>query len=307
VENMKRWFYLIVCAVTASALVGCSMAIQHAIATTHANDTELNLRADRLYDREHSLKLDVYSGPNKGAPRPRPVIVFFYGGGWTDGNKEASKFVADPLVLENFVVVIPDYRKHPEVKFPEFMVDAAKAVSWTKSNIDRYGGDPDNIFILGHSAGAHIGALLLADKEYLMRNGLNPDTAIRGFAGLAGPYSFTPEEKPYTEIFGPKQRYPQMQVDRFITGKEPPMLLLHGDDDTLVGVENLQKLRNAIQSKGGRVETRIYPNIGHIEIVGAFTKLWRDKAPVIQDVSRFFHRHVVRSNKKAVDLSRRPR
>ena len=184
-------------------------------------------------------------------------------------------------------MVIPDYRKYPQVKFPVFVEDSAKAVAWTKANIVAYGGDASRLFLLGHSAGAHIASLLVTDAHYLQAVGMK-SAELRAFAGLAGPYAFTPDEKDLKDMFGPPENYPNMQAPTFVSGNEPPMLLLWGDADDAVGRFNLEKLQSAIQAKHGNVQSKIYPGIGHVEIVGAFSRIWRDKAPVLEDVDAFF-------------------
>jgi acetyl esterase/lipase len=79
-----------------------------------------------------------------------------------------------------------------------------------------------------------------------------------------------------------------MQAPTFIDGGQPPMLLLHGRDDTSVRLYNQDRLAAAIAAKGGKVETAVYPGIDHIEILGALTVFWRYKAPVKADMTRFF-------------------
>src|SRR5450830_980541 len=111
-------------------------------------------------------KLDVYIPKNK-AVTAKPVVVFFYGGSWDSGDRADYKFVAEALTSKGFVVVIPDYRVYPEVLFPDFLFDAAKAAKWVKDNAEKYGGDHSKVFLAGHSAGAHIAAMLTLDQQYL--------------------------------------------------------------------------------------------------------------------------------------------
>ena len=144
------------------------------------------------------------------------VVVFFYGGRWTYGAKEDYRFVAATFVKEGFVVVIPDYRKYPQVRFPVFVEDGAKALAWVSDHIVEWHGNPARIHVVGHSAGAHIGTLLTADARYLAEEGKDRSLTIHDFAGLAGPYAFTPDEPDLEDMFGPPQNYPIMQVTTFI-------------------------------------------------------------------------------------------
>jgi acetyl esterase/lipase len=233
----------------------------------------------------HGQKLDVYT------PEPQPenadVVVFFYGGGWSDGSKDTYTFVGDALTSRGYVVVIPDYRKYPDVRFPDFVYDGAEAVAWAKAHAAEYGGNAANIHVMGHSAGAHLAALLASDARYLQKHGMKP-ADLRSFAGLAGPYHFIPEKQLYKDVFGPPERYPLMHVDNFISGDEPPMLLLHGGDDSTVALTNLQTLENVVKEHGGNVQSKVYGGQGHIGMVTPFARPLRQSAPLLDDVDAFF-------------------
>jgi acetyl esterase/lipase len=235
-------------------------------------------------------RLDLYT-PKRATQDPLPVIIFLYGGRWTEGAKGQYAFAADALAQAGFIVAVPDYRKYPQVKFPAFVEDSAEAVAWVHDTIGRYGGDPAQIFLTGHSAGAHIGALIAADPKYLQAHNKSR-SIIAAFAGLAGPYDFIPESEDLKDMFGPPERYEQMRATSFIDGGQPPMLLLHGAKDDTVRLYNLERLAAAIKAKGGQAYTKVYPGINHIEIVGALTVFWRSKAPVLDDLVRFFRAHM---------------
>jgi acetyl esterase/lipase len=240
------------------------------------------------YGQEAWQRLDIYRPPGR-EERKRPVIVFFYGGRWTFGAKESYRFAGDAFARRGYITVIPDYNKYPRVRFPAFVEDGAKALTWVYSHIADYGGDRERIFAAGHSAGAHIGALLAADPRYLVREGQNRSAVIRGFAGLAGPYAFTPSDPDLVEIFGPPENYPAMQVTTFIDGTQPPMLLLHGGSDTTVKRYNLDRLEAQIREKGGIVKTAVYPGVGHIWIAGALSRINFFGPPVLDDMLAFFN------------------
>ena len=113
---------------------------------------------------------------------------------------------------------------------------------------------------------------------------------IKGFAGLAGPYDFEPDEPDLQDMFGPPESYPQMQVTTFIDGDEAPMFLQYGGQDETVHIRNLNLLRDKINAKGGRVETKIYPELDHIGIVGAFSWVLKSKSTVVEDMAMFFRK-----------------
>lgn len=153
-----------------------------------ARDGDWTVHAER-YDEGARHGIDIY---RPAGVSHAPVIVFFYGGNWQSGDKGMYRFVAASLASRGYVTVVPDYRVYPEVRFAGFMQDGASAVAWTKRNIKRFGGDPADVFLMGHSAGAHIAAMLTLDPRWLGKEGLNPHRDIAGLIGVAGPYDFLP-------------------------------------------------------------------------------------------------------------------
>jgi acetyl esterase/lipase len=226
-------------------------------------------------------------------PRERkgaPVVVFFYGGSWLGGEREWYRFVGDALAAHGVVVAIPDYRKLPEVSLDGFMRDAARAVAWMHDHAADYGGDARRLFVMGHSSGGHIAALLATDPRWLARHGLVPRD-LAGCIGLAGVYAFLPadvDDDEMLDVFGatPEERREAAPV-AFVRGREPPMLLLSGDADREVDAENSRELATALRSKGERVEMRIYPGVGHSALLLALSHPLRSHAPTLHDVLAF--------------------
>lgn len=281
---MNGFRLLIFCAIL-PLIAGCTK-IGLEVANLPAHYGTATVIRDVLYSSESWAKADIYI-PRDAYLKPRDVVVFYYGGRWESGKKEDYGFVGAALARNNIITVIPDYRKYPDVRFPDFVNDAAKALAWTSDHIGEYGGAANRIHVAGHSAGAHIGALLATDEHYLKALGKSR-SVIQDFVGLAGPYSFTPEDKDLIDIFGPPNRYPQMQVTTFVDGKQPPMLLLWGGDDTSVKQYNMDRLAASIHKKGGCVQTKIYPGVDHVWILGGLTWFGDDNIPVLKDMVRFF-------------------
>ncbi len=254
------------------------------IANVPASFNSAKSYKDIAYGDKKAQKLDVYIPKNADNV---PVLVFYYGGRWTEGQKDQYRFVADTFLNDGYAVIIPDTRKYPNVKFPEFAEDAAAALAWTHENISKYGGNADKIFVAGHSSGAHLGALIATDPQYLKPYGLTRN-AIKGFVGLSGPYAFVPEAKDLKDMFGPPERYPLMRPPNYVDGKQPPMLLIHGLKDTSVILENAQKLKNAIDEKGGKVELTTYKELNHVETVGSLMWFWRYKSDIKDTMVKFF-------------------
>jgi len=237
-----------------------------------------------VFDSNHDLTLDIYR-PASDTDTPRPTIMFFHGGSWQYGSREDYLFVGVELARRGFNVVIPDYRKFPAVTYPAFVEDAAAAFAWVHREIEGYGGDPTRIVVAGHSAGAHSAVMLAADGRFLARHALSP-TTIRGVIGLAGPYHFTPRSKTLIEVFNGAENFPDMQAGNFVDGNEPPMVLLHGEADSTVNRINIRRLSSALGRVGICHRTRIYPEVGHIGMIGAFTWAYESE-PIVGDVEDF--------------------
>ena len=237
-------------------------------------------------------RLDVHSP----FPRPEaaPVVIFFYGGGWEDGDRGFYQFVGAALAERGIVTVVPDYRLFPEVRFPSFLEDAADAVAWVQDEIDAFGGDPTRVFLMGHSAGAYIAAMLALDATWLSgarAAGLTPAPTLRGVIGLAGPYDFLPlHTEVLRAIFGPPETLWQTQPIHFVSPAAPPMLLVHGARDRTVLPRNSARLAGTLRSAGCTAEERIYPVIGHKLLVAALAFPQRFLAPVLRDSLDFIHR-----------------
>ncbi|NBX66641.1 MAG: alpha/beta hydrolase [Proteobacteria bacterium] len=277
---------VLIAALVSICLTGC-MKIGFAAANLPALFSSATVTRGIVFSTVPGLKLDVYV-PKKKSKAPHDVLVFLYGGRWQLGSRDEYKFVADTFADRGYIVVIPDYRKYPRVKFPAFAEDAAAAIAWTHENIERMGGNPARIHIAGHSAGAHLAGLVAADESYLKKYGKDADKIIKSVAGLAGPYDFIPDEPDLQDMFGPPANYPNMRVTSFISGTEAPMLLLHGLKDKTVKIGNLERLAQKIKDKGGRVETKTYETLDHIEIMGALSWLGIRKPNVAADMDAFF-------------------
>lgn len=218
------------------------------------------------YGAHARQRLDVYSPHDANSA---PVVVYFYGGGWTGGERAQYRFVGSYLAGEGVVAVLPDYRLHPEVGFPDFVRDGADAVAWVYREIAAHGGDPSRIVLMGHSAGAHIAALLALDSSYLVEAGVDP-SAVVAFIGLSGPYDFERDSDTLAEIFADEQppALSSQPIDYAGAGA-PPMLLVHGGSDRVVEPGNSLRLARRICDAGGEAEVIVYPGVGHARVAAA--------------------------------------
>ncbi len=240
------------------------------------------------YGPEPRQKLDIYAPPNA---HDMPVVVFLYGGAWHDGSKSLYPFVAATLARHGVIVVVPDYRLYPQVRFPTFLDDCAKSVAWTEAHLNTLGGDPHKLVLMGHSAGAYNAVMLGLDPHYLKAQGTSRD-AIAGIIGLAGPYDFLPitgaDIKP---IFATVNDGPASQPVSYVDGHAPPMLLMAGSADTTVLPRNTLSLADKIRAHGGQAQTEIFPGVSHLGLVIAMAPVFQGNAPVLPDTLAFIHAH----------------
>lgn len=238
---------------------------------------------DVPYGDGERLKLDVYS-PRSAEARPRPVILFFYGGSWNSGRRQDYAFAARALAARGFLVVVPDYRLVPEARYPDFLKDCAAALRWARRHAARYGGDGERIVLSGHSAGAYNAAMLALDPSLLGAD----RAAVRGFVGLAGPYDFLPlDDNSTIAAFGAWPRPAETQPISYAAAGAAPFLLLHGDGDSRVKPRNSLKLAGLLRDAGADVRLKLYPGLGHVGILTALAGPFRRGAPVLADIASF--------------------
>ncbi len=183
--------------------------------------------------------------------------------------------------------MVPDYRLYPQVQFPAFLADCAAATAYVFAHLDRIGGDPDRVFLMGHSAGAYNAMMLALNPQYLAAAGTSRDR-LAGAIGLAGPYDFKPLEEPDVRaVFAPIGDGAVGQVITFADGHAPPLLLLAGTADRQVKPRNTEALAARVREAGGKLEEKLYPGVGHIGLVIAIAPIFQGKAPVLADVEAF--------------------
>jgi len=263
-------------------LAGCADVFFAAVDSVEPS-ANATLRRNIVFDAQLHLSLDAYVPA--GAARAA-VVVFFYGGSWEDGKRKWYRYVGDALASRGVVVFIPDYRKYPDVRFPAFMHDAASAVHWARDHASEYGGDPARIFVMGHSAGGQIAALLACDRRYLDAVGMRPHD-LAGFIGVAGAYSFLPFVDDEPEIFGDsaQARYDSQPIN-FVDGDEPPMLLLQGEDDDEVPPSNAEAMAERANAMNGSAVLKLYPDVGHSSILLSLAR-GSHGAPTLADTLAF--------------------
>ncbi len=230
--------------------------------------------------------LDVYQ-PRAEVDRPA-LVVFFYGGSWSSGERADYRFVGEALASRGMVAVLADYRLSPAFRYPAFVQDSALAVRWALAHAADFGADPARVFVMGHSAGAYNAAMVALDARWLAAEGLRP-SRLAGWIGLAGPYDFLPIGDRQTRVAfdwpaTPADSQPMIHA----SAASPPALLLAPARDSVVSTQrSTVALARKLRDSGARVDSELFDGVGHVTLVAALASVLRGQAPVLDRVAAF--------------------
>jgi arylformamidase len=214
------------------------------------------------------------------------VLVFFHGGGWTNGYKEWMVFMAPAFLAQGITFVSAGYRLAPQHRFPTALGDGADALAWVHRHIDEHGGDPARLFVGGHSAGGHYAALLAVTAGWRTARGL-PARVLRGCLPVSGVYRFGPDSGMAVRprFLGPEDGgraeaaaspMVQLQADAC-----PPFLLTHGSRDFPHLMRQADEMATALQAAGVPVQREVLEGCDHFEAslaCGDATRPWVARA-----------------------------
>ena len=233
------------------------------------------LTADVSYQKNGHARhvLDIYT-PEKQARNSLPVVFWIHGGGWQVGDKGDVSLKPKVLTERGLILVSTNYRLLPEVTMDELVGDVARSLGWVYRNIARYGGDPGQIIVGGHSAGAQLAALICIDDKYLKKEGVSFEV-LKGCIPVDGDTYDIPKIIMTAEhrqaiyggkmfTFGHRQKFgndPEKHVDfsavtHVTKGKRiPPFLILYfsGNPDTRAQAQRLESVLRAAD-----IPTRAY-------------------------------------------------
>ncbi len=277
------WLKPLAVALAGVLVAGCTQ-LGFFTANVAAEWSDYSRKTNLAYGPAPAQHLDLYLPAHA---KNSPVVVFFYGGGWNSGDKSSYKFVGAALASAGYIAVLPNYTLYPKARFPRFMQDAARAVAWARDHAAEWGGDPANLYVAGHSAGAHIAIMLALDEEYLKQVGGSTQW-LRGAIGLSGPYDFLPFTEPYlNDLFGPESSFASSQPINFIRTDAPRVLLMHGTADRRVSVNNTHSLEKALRAVGAPVTAIYFAGANHGDLAAALSIPARHRLPVLSDMESF--------------------
>jgi acetyl esterase/lipase len=200
-------------------------------------------------------KLDLYLPEGRTGV---PVIVSFYGGALTSGDKSGQTFIGERFAAAGFATAVVNYRLSPGVAHPAHIQDAAASFAWVKRHIAEYGGNPDQVFAIGHSAGAYLVALLATDERYLAAQRLSTRD-IRGVVPVSAFYfvertGVAPDRD--KSVWGTDATvWVDASPAHHLRAGLPPMLVLYADGDEAWRRQQNVDMAQALKAAGNaRVE-----------------------------------------------------
>jgi acetyl esterase/lipase len=241
-------------------------------------------------------KLNVFS-PRKHKAL-KNVLVFIHGGGWTSGKKSLYNFFGSRMARKDVVMVIIDYPLAPNANYTHMARASARAVYWVKQNIEKYGGDPDNIFVSGHSAGGHLAALIAIKEAYF--DSLKIDSPIKGAvlidAGGLDMYGYLSQEK-----FGPDHSYYKAFTNNPVYWKDasplyhlhkdmPPMLIYRGEKSYPSIIKSTTKFVAALKEYTPEPNYHVLKHKKHVAMITQFFNPWNSRYDeIINFMNRIDH------------------
>lgn len=241
---------------------------------------------DLAYGPDARQRLDVYQPV--AITQRAPMVVFFYGGSWSSGERADYRFVGEALASSGIVAVVADYRLSPAFRYPAFVQDSAGALRWAFDHATDYGADAARIFVMGHSAGAYNAAMLALDARWLAAVGLAP-ARLAGWIGLAGPYDFLPIVDAQTQVaFNWPATPADSQPLTHASSASPPALLLAPLHDSVVNPQrSTVALAERLRRRGVAVEYELFDGVSHVTLMASMAQVFRGQAPVLARVIDF--------------------
>jgi acetyl esterase/lipase len=256
---------------TIGALIaGAAACSPTQILTSLSSSGGMTIYKDLPYGSDPRQKLDIYQprldSSKTNSAKGLPVVIFIYGGSWQSGDKAGYGFAGRSLAQAGYLTVVMDYRLVPKNLYPDFISDSVSAISWVYQHVGRYGGNPNMIFVMGHSAGA-FNAVTAVDDARFWSKGQVPDGAIKGVIGLAGPYSYDFRQFDSKVAFPPNLLPEDVMPDTHVRPNAPPHYLLTAEKDTLVGIKNLMKMKRGLERANVPVQTGVVPKVNHYTMI----------------------------------------
>ena len=232
---------------------------------------------DIAYGDDQKQKLDVYQPVSK--PSGAPVFLFLHGGGFREGDRAQYGYVAAPLAQHGIVTLVASYRLTPRSAYPAQPDDVRAALAWAYRHVKEYGGDPDRIYVGGHSAGAILSAFVSMKTDWLEARSL-PKNLIKGCVPISGPYDLT-KSGAVTEYLPNAAERADASPMFHIDAPPPHTIVAVGSVEPYV--DESKAFVERARARGADVELLVLEGLPHDETVAA---LANDESPLVQAMVR---------------------
>ncbi|MEO8858960.1 MAG: alpha/beta hydrolase [Burkholderiaceae bacterium] len=230
---------------------------------------DITVTADLIYGEHRLQRYDVYAP--RGA-RQAPALVFWHGGGWTNGYRAYVRFMAPHVTRLGMALVAPSYRLAPEHPLPAALDDALQLLRALQTSLAPLGADPRQLYLSGHSAGGHIATLAALRRDQQQRIGL-PDACVRGCLPISGimdlyhpaPLAGSLEERVYTMVLRDPAQDAVMSPLCWSVGNRMPMLLSFGEHDSERVMRSNRRLFELLRLQDGPVQCRVEAGQDHFQ------------------------------------------
>ncbi|CAM3255692.1 alpha/beta hydrolase [Deinococcus deserti] len=252
----------------APLLAACSGQDAQTVLNRTVSTSGLNVSTNVRYGPDARNFMDIYSPQDaKGAP----TVLFIHGGSWEGGDKEGHRFAGESLARAGYVTAVMNYRLAPVNRYPSYVQDAAAALKVLRDRSVSLGGSPDNIFVMGHSAGGFNAVEVVVNERWLREVGV-PVSSIRGVIGIAGPYSYDFRQFSSARAFPQGGLPDEIMPDRHVRPDAPPHLLLVAENDSVVYPQNALNMEAALKRAGIPVTRTVLPRVNHLTIMAAIAR-----------------------------------
>ncbi|XP_010549954.1 PREDICTED: probable isoprenylcysteine alpha-carbonyl methylesterase ICMEL2 [Tarenaya hassleriana] len=244
-----------------------------------------NVRRSIVYGDQPRNRLDLYLPEHNDSPKP--VVVFVTGGAWIIGYKAWGSLLGLQLAEREVIVACVDYRNFPQGTISDMVRDASQGISFICNNISAFGGDPNRIYLMGQSAGAHIAACALLEQAVQESRGETVSwsiSQIKAYFGLSGGYNLfnlvdhfhnrglyrsiflsIMEGEESFEQFSPEVRLKDPSV-RKVASLLPPVILFHGTADYSIPSDASKTFVDALRAAGVQAELILYSGKTHTDL-----------------------------------------
>lgn len=227
-----------------------------------------------------ALQLNVFV-PRKAKGEKMPVLLFVHGGNWNSGSKNLYGFFGRNFAKKDVVVVIPSYTLSPDANYNQMTQEIATAIKWVGSEIDNYGGNPEKLFVTGHSAGGHLVALATMNPKYGLKPGTVSGIILNDAAGLdmnhyLENYPPTDENNYLTTWTNNPEEWKNASPIYFLNKETPPFLIYLGTKtypSIKVANERFLDKLNVYQKE----VTPILLNKRHVPMILQYIWPWNDR------------------------------